>query len=225
MALLACPHARQNGAGEAVVAEDVRIEGEPGGFHVLHLDRAGNADPGIVDQHVEPAADLALRSGDRVRNFVVEQHVEPQHANVEIVVAGKLLQFFGFGPRGVPHRRENRRAQAGEMLGGQTAETRRATGDEDSLAGQVGRRRFDGIALRSQGRGGEGAGGGGPGQEGAAVDCRHGFVSFGRGLADHSCIRIARSFMNRTSSPLASHSASAPMPPSISASASISDFA
>ncbi len=124
VALLARAHSGQDRAGEAVVAEDIGVEGQLRRFHVLHLDRAGDADPGIVDQHVEPATGDPLGFGNRLRHLVVEQHIELQHVDVELLVAGQLAQFLGLGARCVAHGGEDGRAEAGEMFAGQSAEAR-----------------------------------------------------------------------------------------------------
>ncbi len=49
MPLLSCPHPRKDGTGKAMIAEHIGVKRELGRFHVLHLDRASDADSRIVD--------------------------------------------------------------------------------------------------------------------------------------------------------------------------------
>ena len=124
MSLLARAHSGQHRAGKPVVAQHIGIEGELGRFHVLDLDRPGDADPGIVDQHIEPAADFALGAGDGIGHFVVEQYVEPHHADIERFVARQLHQLLGLGTRCLAHGGEDGCSGAGEMFGGEAPEAR-----------------------------------------------------------------------------------------------------
>ena len=52
-------------------------------LHVLYFDRRGDADPGIVDQHVERAAIYALRFADRAVCHLLFKHVEREDVQVQ----------------------------------------------------------------------------------------------------------------------------------------------
>ena len=88
-------HAGQDGAGEAMITENIGVEREPGRLHVLHFDRARDPDTGVVHQHVEPASGHPLRIGDGARNHVVVGYVQFEHGDVELLVDRQLAQLFG----------------------------------------------------------------------------------------------------------------------------------
>ena len=155
-----------------MIAEHIGVESELGRFHVLHLDRAGDADSRIVDQHVEPAPDLLFGIGHGLFDFIVKQDVELADADVEFLVARQLLEVFRFGARGVAHGGKDGCSQAGEMFARQLAEPGRRTGDENGLATKVGPGGRH-IALRAGSRGGQRAGGGGSGKQAAAGQFGH----------------------------------------------------
>ena len=111
-----------------MAAEDVGVEGEHRRRHILNLDRAGDADPGIVDQHVDRPAIDPLRLGDSGGDLIVRQHVDLDYMQIEPLVAGQVFQLFGFGPWHVAHGGEDFRAEAGVMFRTQSAETGRTAG-------------------------------------------------------------------------------------------------
>ena len=104
---------------------------------------------------------------------MVEQYVEPHHADIERLVARQLHQLLGLGPRRVAHGGEDGCSGAGEMFGGEASETGGTSSDQDRLARQVGRG-DQLVVLRPDGSGGKRPGGGGPGKQGAASQIRHG---------------------------------------------------
>jgi hypothetical protein len=55
---------------------------------------------------------------------VVEQYVEPHHADIERFVARQLHQLLGLGPRRVAHGRKYGCSGAREMFGGEAPEAR-----------------------------------------------------------------------------------------------------
>ena len=90
-------------AGEAMVAEDIGVEGEASGLQVLHLDRPRNADPRIVHQHIQRASGSLLRFRYRAVCHVFVEHIEFDHGDIELLIASELTEFVRLGSRQVAH--------------------------------------------------------------------------------------------------------------------------
>ena len=120
-----------------MITKHIGIESELGCLHVLNLDRARNADTGIIDQNVDPASNFSLCCRNRFRNLIVEQNVEPQYPDIQTFVARQLLQFIRFGPRRIAHGSEDRGAGTGKQFARPPAEAGRGPGNQDCLPGQI----------------------------------------------------------------------------------------
>ncbi len=155
-----------------MAAEDIGVEGQHGGGHVLHFGRAGNADPGVVDQHVDRAAVDPHRLGDAALDLFVGQHVDLDDMEVQTLARRKAAQLLGLGAGEAAHGREDPRPGARVMLGAKPAEAGGTARDEDGFARQI-RRGSDHIALSARSGGGEDGGGGGAGEQRAAGQIGH----------------------------------------------------
>ena len=154
-------------------AEDVGIEDQPGGGHVLHLDRRGDADAGIVDEDVDRAAVDPLGLLHPVIDLLEIGHVDADDVDFEVFCGGQRGELVGLGAGEVAHRREHPRALPRQQLGRQSPEARGAAGDQHALAPEADVRAEDGLCgARRPGR--EGSGGGGSGKQRAAVEAHGG---------------------------------------------------
>ncbi len=82
-------HPRQHRARHAMRAKHVGFKHQPGGFHVLHFDRRGNADTRIIDQHINRPAIDHLGLGHTVSDLIVRHHVDFDDVQIETLVQCK----------------------------------------------------------------------------------------------------------------------------------------
>ena len=149
-----------------MISEHIGVENQLRGLHVLHFDRPGNTDACVVDQHVQPVSDLAFGLAYGLVDFVLLQHIEAKHADIDIFVAGQLPKLVCLGARDVPHCRVDCCAEPGKMFGCKPSEPGRRSGNKNRFSGKVGTG-FHDVGLRACCRSCQCAGRGGSGEQGA----------------------------------------------------------
>ena len=96
-------HGGQQCTDHSLRAEDIGVEDQLRGVHVLDFDRAGKGDAGIVDQDIDRPARLRQRFGNTGLNLRVRGDVNLDHGDVETIACRESRQFVRLRTRKIAH--------------------------------------------------------------------------------------------------------------------------